>query len=793
MATNASDLLSTPEAYATPQQLAAAREFYSNMLKQSVSTDPIQSRWQGVARMAQALFGGLGLSQSAKAERAAKLNDAESVTPALGGAPEPPKLPGMPGGATPGFSLQGDTPRKQALGFNPDAAGSAVSGIESGGSYSLLGPMTKSGDRAYGKYQVMGANVGPWTKEALGKPMTPQEFVADKDAQEAVFKHKFGQYAAKYGPEGAARAWFAGEGGMNKPGRKDQLGTTVQNYGDRFTKGYNAAGGAPGGAPGGALPFNGEPTNLPQPGTPDPMASALAGPGATVPMPRTVPTVPGGAGGSAIPPGVIPTRPRYSSEQIKKIMASDYISPADKQQAMQLYMMQNQPVEVGTMGGKYVIGQDGHPYYVPDVKWNQNKAGSVETNIPTIIDQNGRVKELEGGSPGGGTPGTNNAVPDLNYASPEGGKADLGKGAVNELPPLPPEITTGQSQPAMIPKVPDFNAERPPPMPPNEPPDTTHGIDRGLKGDSLKAPGMLNYAPPDGGDLTVPAPTPGKAGTAGKTAQASPRMQGLIDLDMNIKQREEQVKKEADSFQKKYDVMTEGGQTASGAKPMLQLARDLTLDPQYYSGIGGNMVLDFKKLKAAVGIDPRASTAMEAFDKVMSGQLLNNMRTTLHGLGQVRVAEIDLLQRAAASLNMSPGANRLVLDLMLKAMDKSEALGQMATHYARGARWTYDKDSDSFKANRDAKGNTIFEKGPHTLPGLDAHINEYLNKKPILTKEDQAELKKMMANPTGYGAPPAAEKKGTYATERPEPKLTPTQKQAPAAPRPATAPPKGYE
>jgi hypothetical protein len=95
----------------------------------------------------------------------------------------------------------------------------------------------KTGDRAYGKYQVMGTNVAQWTKEALGRPMTPDEFLGNPDAQEAVFKHKFGQYSAKYGPEGAARAWFAGEGGMNSPNRKDQLGTSVNSYSQTVPEG----------------------------------------------------------------------------------------------------------------------------------------------------------------------------------------------------------------------------------------------------------------------------------------------------------------------------------------------------------------------------------------------------------------------------------------------------------------------------------------------------------------------------------------------------------------------------
>jgi len=48
------------------------------------------------------------------------------------------------------------------------AAAKAVQSIESGGNYSALGPLLSSGDRAYGAYQIMGANIGPWTKSALG-------------------------------------------------------------------------------------------------------------------------------------------------------------------------------------------------------------------------------------------------------------------------------------------------------------------------------------------------------------------------------------------------------------------------------------------------------------------------------------------------------------------------------------------------------------------------------------------------------------------------------------------------
>lgn len=118
----------------------------------------------------------------------------------------------------------------------------AISGIESSGRYNLVGPPTRTGDRALGKYQVMSANVAEWTKEALGQSMTPQQFLADPKAQDAVFQHQFGKYVQKYGPEGAARAWFAGEGGMNDPNRRDVLGTSVAGYADKFNHALGFAG-----------------------------------------------------------------------------------------------------------------------------------------------------------------------------------------------------------------------------------------------------------------------------------------------------------------------------------------------------------------------------------------------------------------------------------------------------------------------------------------------------------------------------------------------------------------------
>jgi hypothetical protein len=112
----------------------------------------------------------------------------------------------------------------------------AISSVESGGNYHAIGPDTGNMGRALGKYQVMSANVGPWSKEVLGREISPREFISNPAIQDAIFQGKFNQYVDKYGADGAARAWFAGEKGMHNPNAKDAFGTTVDEYSRRFNK-----------------------------------------------------------------------------------------------------------------------------------------------------------------------------------------------------------------------------------------------------------------------------------------------------------------------------------------------------------------------------------------------------------------------------------------------------------------------------------------------------------------------------------------------------------------------------
>lgn len=112
------------------------------------------------------------------------------------------------------------------------AAKDAIGGFESGNNYTKVGPETAHG-RALGKYQVMEQFLPDYLSRAGLPPMTPQEFLANHDAQEQVFARTFGADMQKYGSfNEAASRWLTGKGvaEAQASGVKDAFGTDVNAY-----------------------------------------------------------------------------------------------------------------------------------------------------------------------------------------------------------------------------------------------------------------------------------------------------------------------------------------------------------------------------------------------------------------------------------------------------------------------------------------------------------------------------------------------------------------------------------
>ena len=107
----------------------------------------------------------------------------------------------------------------------------AIAQQESGGSYSAVGPATAYG-HAYGKYQVLAPNIGPWTQQYYGKRLTAQQFLANHQAQEMVAYGKLKDYWDKYGARGAASAWYSGNPDLHMSTSSQSGGPSIKEYVD---------------------------------------------------------------------------------------------------------------------------------------------------------------------------------------------------------------------------------------------------------------------------------------------------------------------------------------------------------------------------------------------------------------------------------------------------------------------------------------------------------------------------------------------------------------------------------
>jgi len=270
--------------------------------------------------------------------------------PPTPGAPRVPAAPGVPparptvSGVMPPTTATLEQPNSPtgSPGSDDDglwsARSAAIGGIESGGRkdpYNTVGIPTKYG-RALGRYGIVEANVGPWSAAALGKPLTPEQFLADPAAQDAVFKHRFGSYVAKFGEEGAARAWYGGPGNIAKTNLMDDHGRlTIGGYGQDYLRRLQGAAraataGAPegGGDAGTTMTIDSatgvEPENPPTPTSIRPM-TATAG-GTVGPAPATIPAASVPEGEYLLPKPEPPATPVRTPEHPQETAARRALS-----------------------------------------------------------------------------------------------------------------------------------------------------------------------------------------------------------------------------------------------------------------------------------------------------------------------------------------------------------------------------------------------------------------------------------------------------------------------------------
>lgn len=376
----------------------------------------------------------------------------------------------------------------------------------------------------------------------------------------------------------------------------------------------------------------------------DMSAYASAGNMAAAAPKMGMPPIPGGpvthapmegqATGNMLPSSVLPQRMQMSREGIVNTLASDWLDPAVKQTALQVYMEQNQPMELKTPGGRLLIGRDGSQLQIPELFQAKQKSGDTETTTGHTFQWDPKSGGL-----------TQNIVPTV-----------MGNGR-----------------------------------------------------------GPLGTAPPSGDPNSV----------------INPVMRQLGDYS----QDQHRIKTFADEEQKavhsKLKESADIGYQASKSTPLLKQLRQMIEDPRLKQGIGADLFLDWDRLKAVFGSKEgeRGAALAQAFDKMVSGQIVSDLKTQLQGTGQIRVKEIELVEKASASRYNTREANRAVINLMIKSNEQMEGLTRATAEYL-----------GKHKHNA-------------SMDGLIQHKLDWLAKNPMLTQKEIAEYEQKFDEDAKYPVP----------------------------------------
>lgn len=758
-----------PQGYMTPAQIRSMYDYSQALLKKSEEPVPgTRGGWTvGVQHLVDALVGGKQSYDANRGELGARTYDAGSLEPKMGTWATPSanrsedapseKKTALPGGAVSSFSPEGS----DLL----DRAAAVTAKQESGGKYDhVTTTKNRQGQpqSAIGKYGVMDFNVGPWTKEILGKEMTPQEFLSSPEAQDAVYKGKMGQYIAKHGPEGAGRAWLGGPGGVNNPQRRDPLGTAVGDYGSDFAKALQLAP-TDGGEPASFAPGDGRGA----------IVSALRGgaPAATI-GPKAVPGVPvdqvaqgGPETGTYVAPFAFPSRPHYTPEQYRAIMGSPWIDGTVKERVHGEYLQQHQPNAAPYLGGSAIADPNdpNRQFFSPGIHWSEDKdaAGQSRATARTVMPPNMKAKppvvqplEEPGGSPG---------VPGGPISAPP--PPLVPRKPITTTPPIAPPIPPGVVPPPAAPmpaKPPEIESTIPQTnkLALNNPGISNDAVNPVMEAAAAAAGKPMPVSMPALGNPPPPAasagpqsekPTEGIIGAAqaalasplganaaaalggapnNKMAESTAEWQRRgIETAVDLERRKALAKSDAEQYTKNLQSYTDIGIRTNKSIPTLEIAHGLTYDPRYYSGLLADPYELIAKGKAGLaqlgiaGDDKAAAAPIEIFNKILSGNIVTELKTLLGGLGQIRLAEINLITNSVANKYNTVAANRAVLNMMQREAAQAKMIGNIAQQYDKG--WALSSE-----------GQWVPRQGAQSNTGLQESVNNYVSQNPLFTDDE---------------------------------------------------------
>lgn len=599
-----------------------------------------------------------------------------------------------------------------AQGSNVGAYGDAIAGIESGGRYDIVGPTHPKYGQALGRYQVMESNLPSWSREALGREVTKQEFLSSPQIQDAIFQKKFGQSVEKYGnPQDAASVWFTGRPLAQGAKSRDSLGTTGQKYVNMFTANLSKAGGPPMGqapdVPATAVAMPGAIPNAPMPPQrPSPVQLASADPeGVTLPAPAPMqmpqpaapvrpmqlpsgasglnpaaPVQPAPGGGSdgedAAPAPVAALRPPPTQLPQQSVVAPPAAPMAAPGAA-------DAPFVPGSVAAPAI--QDGRAQNLPAVqgapRMTPQQAMFLRAQLANPLTRPQAIQAIQG-----------LATPEKWETKELGGRVVQvnGRGDVRALPGFdkPEELTqfkasdgndyllnkrTGQTTRLIQGREEGYTTLITPEQ------RAQYGVDPAYKGVVQLGPNQ---------QLTFP----GKAST---------------EVNVNQTAEKAQDSKIGGAYGDTFNELQSGGRNAIGQLNTYRLMEKLIDNPNFYSGAQSGPLLAARRAAAALGIkDADAAAPNELFAKLATQSVLDKLGGSLSA--GVSNSDVLTMQNTVANATNTPEGNRQILQFSKALAQRQMDVAKLARQYAGAHGGRLDPGFDDVLAN-------FAEKNPLTV------------------------------------------------------------------------------
>lgn len=167
------------------------------------------------------------------------------------------------------------------------------------------------------------------------------------------------------------------------------------------------------------------------------------------------------------------------------------------------------------------------------------------------------------------------------------------------------------------------------------------------------------------------------------------------------------------NFEKDYRGLQVASQSAYNGIAKAKLGSQLTQQPGFYSGPLQPTTQMYQQFKSTFGNDPSSATPQEAFQKVVTDMLTEQVKALgQSGVGRVLMVEVQNMQKSIASLGISPATNRVLLDTVQRVYGQSQQLAEIA----RGIQSDQNIPPEQKQAALDQAADNFYKQNPIFKP-----------------------------------------------------------------------------